>query len=356
MANNMKQVLLKKKIEGVIYDLYVKTSAALVQYDETTTVAAKLAAVDAVANKAKADLATLMGTDGSTSISAMIDEKVNALKTALTNEADATSLAGKIKANATAVAAAKKAADDEATRAKGAEKTLTDGLAAANTKLTTLIGTDASKSARTIAAEEIAKQLIPENASESLDSLKEIAAWIQSHPGEASAMNAKITALETKTGTIDDKSADLVTYVKNQVAAEKTRATAAEGANATAAAAASTAAGKAQTAADAAKKAADDEATRAKAAEKTLTDNLAGLTTKVGAIPTTGTGANAASVVAYAAALAADAKKAATDEATRATAAEGALTTKVNARARFLVSASEPTDLTESDVWAQIIE
>lgn len=356
MANTMKQVLLKKKIEGVVYDLYVKTSAALVQYDDTTTVAAKVAAVEAVANKAKADLATLMGTDASKSISAMIDEKVNALKAALTNEADASSLAGKIKANAAAAAAAKSAADDEATRAKGAEKTLTDGLAAANTKLTTLIGGDASKSARTIAAEEIAKQLIPENASESLDSLKEIAAWIQSHPGEASAMNAKITALETKTGTIDDKSADLVTYVKNQVAAEKTRATAAEGANKTAAANAQTAANAAKTAADNAQKAADAEATRAKGAEKTLTDSLNGLKTKVGTIPTTGTGAGSATVVAYAAALAADAKKAATDEATRAKGVENGLTTKVNARARFLVSATEPADLTESDVWAQIIE
>ena len=353
---NMKQVLLKKKIEGVVYDLYVKTSAALVQYDETTTVAAKVAAVEAVANQAKADLATLMGADGSKSISAMIDEKVDALKTALTNEADATSLAGKIKANAAAAAAAKKAADDEATRAKGVEKTLTDGLSAANGKLTTLIGTDANKSARAIAAEEIAKQLIPENAGESLDTLQEIAAWIQDHPGEAAEMNKKITALETKTGTIDDKSADLVTYVKNQVAAEKTRATAAEGANATAAKNAQTAADGAKTAADNAQKAADAEATRAKAAEKTLTDNLDALTTKVGAIPTTGTGANAASVVAYAAALAADAKKAAADEASRATAAESALTTKVNARARFLVSATEPADLTESDVWAQIIE
>ena len=353
---NMKQVLLKKKIDGVIYDLYVKTSAALVQYDETTTVATKVAAVEAVANQAKADLATLMGADGSKSISAMIDEKVDALKTALTNEADATSLAGKIKANAAAAAAAKTAADDEVTRAKAAEKTLTDDLAAANGKLTTLIGTDANKSARAIAAEEIAKQLIPENAGESLDTLQEIAAWIQDHPGEAAEMNKKITALETKTGTIDDKSADLVTYVKNQVAAEKTRATAAEGANATAAKNAQTAADGAKTAADNAQKAADAEATRAKAAEKTLTDNLGALTTKVGAIPTTGTGANAASVVAYAAALAADAKKAATDEASRATAAESALTTKVNARARFLVSAEEPADLTESDVWAQIIE
>ena len=353
---NMKQVLLKKKIEGVIYDLYVKTAANLVAYDETTTVADKVAAVEAVANQAKADLATLMGADGSKSISAMIDEKVDALKTALTNEADATSLAGKIKANATAVAAAQNAADNEATRAKAAEKTLTDDLSAANGKLTTLIGTDANKSARAIAAEEIAKQLIPENAGEALDTLQEIAAWIQEHPGEAAEMNKKITALETKTGTIDDDSADLVTYIKNAVKAETDRATTAEGANATAAAAASTAAGKAQTAADNAQKAADAEATRAKAAEKTLTDDLGSLKTKVGDIPTTGVGANSATIVALAQALAADAKKAATDEATRAKAAEGSLQTAVNARARFLVSATEPADLTESDVWAQIIE
>lgn len=48
----------------------------------------------------------------------------------------------------------------------------------ANGKLTTLIGADAGKSARTIANEELATQLIPESAKESLDTLAEIAAWI----------------------------------------------------------------------------------------------------------------------------------------------------------------------------------
>lgn len=66
-------------------------------------------------------------------------------------------------------------------------------------KVTTLIGDDASKSVRTIANEELAARLIAANADESLDTLQEIAAWIQSHPQDAATMNSKISALETKT-------------------------------------------------------------------------------------------------------------------------------------------------------------
>ena len=67
-------------------------------------------------------------------------------------------------------------------------------------KLTTLIGSDADKSVRTIANEELAAQLIPETAKDSLDTLQEIAAWIQAHPDDASAMNTRITSLETLVG------------------------------------------------------------------------------------------------------------------------------------------------------------
>ena len=65
-------------------------------------------------------------------------------------------------------------------------------------KVDTLVGEDAGKSARTIANEELAKQLIPANAQESLDTLKEIADWIQAHPSEVTEMNSKIIALESK--------------------------------------------------------------------------------------------------------------------------------------------------------------
>ena len=66
-----------------------------------------------------------------------------------------------------------------------------NGKAEAST-LDTLIGSDTGKSARTIANEELAAQLVPANAQEALDTLQEIAAWIQSHPAEAAAMNAKL--------------------------------------------------------------------------------------------------------------------------------------------------------------------
>ena len=75
------------------------------------------------------------------------------------------------------------------------------------TKLTTLIGADANKSVREIANAELAAQLIPEGAKESLDTLQEIAAWIQSHPDSASEMNKKIGDLE---GIVGDASNGLV--------------------------------------------------------------------------------------------------------------------------------------------------
>ena len=93
-------------------------------------------------------------------------------------------------------------------------------------KVTTLIVSDTSKSVRAIANEELAAQLITANANESLDTLQEIAAWIQSHPGDASAMSAAITALQTKTelGTYDDNGtptqyATVKAYVEGYVGA-----------------------------------------------------------------------------------------------------------------------------------------
>jgi len=69
---------------------------------------------------------------------------------------------------------------------------------ASKSAVDTLIGSDTGKSARTIANEELATQLIPANAAEALNTLQEIAAWIQAHPGDASTMNAAITALQNK--------------------------------------------------------------------------------------------------------------------------------------------------------------
>lgn len=68
------------------------------------------------------------------------------------------------------------------------------------TEVATLVGNDTSKSVRTIANEELAKQLIAEGAAESLNTLQEIAAWIQQHPKDAAEMNTHITNLQTQVG------------------------------------------------------------------------------------------------------------------------------------------------------------
>lgn len=84
----------------------------------------------------------------------------------------------------------------------------------AETKLATLIGTDAEKSVRTIANEELAAKLITADAQEALDTLEEIAAWIQEHPGDAATMNQKITALETVVGKAAEGETEATGLVK----------------------------------------------------------------------------------------------------------------------------------------------
>lgn len=74
---------------------------------------------------------------------------------------------------------------------------------AAKSDVATLVGADSGKSARTIVAEELAVQLIPATAQEAMNSLAEIAAWIQAHPNDAAAMNAAIVALQNKLDTGD---------------------------------------------------------------------------------------------------------------------------------------------------------
>ena len=164
--------------------------------DETTAGSVKKAVKDA-SDTINAKIGTVA--EGKTVVQMIEDAK-----TASTY--DDTEIRGLIQDNADAIEAHKTAIDN---------------------KVTTLVGTDTDKSVRTIANEELAAQLIPENAKESLNTLEEIAAWIQSHPDDASAMNAAITALQTLVGTIPEgaTATDIVNYIKELVEAEKTRAT-----------------------------------------------------------------------------------------------------------------------------------
>ena len=100
-------------------------------------------------------------------------------------------------------------------KAEASDLTTLDG------KVSTLIGSDTSKSVRTIANEELAAQLIPDDAKAALDTLQEIAAWIQAHPDDAAAMNSAIGNLEDYVGTIPQgaTSTDVVSYINEVVAA-----------------------------------------------------------------------------------------------------------------------------------------
>lgn len=86
-------------------------------------------------------------------------------------------------------------------------------------QVATLVGEDTDKSVRTVANEELAKQLIPEGAKEALNELQEIAAWIQSHPDDASAMNVAITALQNKLAGIGEGEGTVKKYVDDAIAA-----------------------------------------------------------------------------------------------------------------------------------------
>lgn len=85
-----------------------------------------------------------------------------------------------------------------------------------------LIGTDTGKSARTIANEELTKQLIPEGAQESLDTLTEIARWIQDHPDDAAAMNtaiAKLNEIAAGIGGEEDDYATVMAAIEGKITA-----------------------------------------------------------------------------------------------------------------------------------------
>ena len=84
---------------------------------------------------------------------------------------------------------------------------------AAKADVDDLIGSDTGKSVRTIANEELAAQLIPEGAQESLDTLTEIANWIQEHPDDASAMNTAITKLNSIVAGIGGEEDDYATVI-----------------------------------------------------------------------------------------------------------------------------------------------
>ena len=226
----------------------------------TVSAAAQTADGKAVAAQNDVDaLETLVGTLPSGTSAKSVVDYVNLKTSGIATDAALGELQSQLSATQSEVSTIKgdylKAADKteldgkitaEANRAKGVESGLESRLAAVEADylveadktelqgnidtvsgvVNTLVGTDTSKSVRTIANEELAAQLIPENASESLNTLQEIAAWIQNHPGDASAMNKAIDDLKTLVGTLPEgvTASTVVGYIQEAVGAEKSRA------------------------------------------------------------------------------------------------------------------------------------
>ena len=226
MANTARMAILRAKIDGAVADLMLKSNVENVYYNDSTTLASHLTTL-----AAKADLQTLQNTvnalgalskkdkvsidDLETALANLINGKAEA--SALTEEIARAKAAEEAAAGAAATAqSAAEAAQAAADKAQGDVDAVTGRMDTAEGKITKLIGDDADKSVRTIANEELAAQLIGENAQESLDTLAEIAAWIQAHPGDASAMNAAITALQNKVDTGDK---NVSVYVSDAIAA-----------------------------------------------------------------------------------------------------------------------------------------
>ena len=219
-------------LDGVTYDpatrklTFTKTTTFTTASDVDSQIAAKVgelkigeetfATVKAYVDKKTDGIATDAALETLTGRVAAAEGKIDKLN------GDATTEGSVAKTVGDAIDALDLANTYEAKGTKDADiKAAKDAADAAQADVDTLVGTDTGKSARTIANEELAKQLIPENANESLDTLAEIAAWIQAHPDDASAMNAAITKLQAILAGIggDDEKATVVAYVTDAIAA-----------------------------------------------------------------------------------------------------------------------------------------
>lgn len=212
-----------------------------------TNFATQVAVID-IPNDTAA-ITALQNLVGDTAVTTQITNAIAALKLADTYEAkgtaatEAAKVLGSESDDATkdtvyGAKAAAKAAQDDADALAAKVGTVADGKTvtqmiddaktaatyddtALKTRVATLEGSDAGKSARAIAAEETAK--IVAGADTAYDTLKEVSDWISSHKTDAASMNSAILALEAIVDGIggDGEKATVVEYVADAIAALK---------------------------------------------------------------------------------------------------------------------------------------
>lgn len=210
MANTAKNAILRAKLAGVLTDLMPKTITDNVYVNDTTTLTAYLATLATNAN-----LETLQNAVDALGALAQKDKVSQSdLDDALAELIDAK--------------ASNQDLQREIARSQEIDSQHTDAIAELTTNvgintnvINILVGEDSGKSVRTIANEELAAQLIGDDAKDSLDTLEEIAAWIQAHPDDASAMNAAITALQAQLNGIDAGNGTVKKYIDDAITALK---------------------------------------------------------------------------------------------------------------------------------------
>lgn len=169
-------------LQGQVNNLISKIGTPAAGEDAATGLYKDIADVLAIANKGVTNAATAQ------TAAEKAQSDVNALKTTVGAD-DTAGLRKRIKANETAIG--------------------------------TLQGLDTNKSARTIAAEEVAK--VVNGAPESFDTLKELSDWISTHGTDATAMNTAITKLQGIVAGIggENEKATVVAYVTDAITALK---------------------------------------------------------------------------------------------------------------------------------------
>lgn len=348
----MKDAILKKKIGEVIYELMVKTTTTNVMVDDTTTLAEKLTTMLADIKDSKDKLAVLLGDEAATSITGQIQTAVQDAVDALTNEDDASSLAGKIKTINVSLAAI----NDSSTGILATAKKYTDDqIGLSGTAYSTVKAyVDAVKSDinASIAGAFHFKGSVNYVSELPTEGVSTGDVYQVKYAGESGTVELNGEFAYNGTEFVELGSMiDLSAYYTAQQTIEAI--------NTAKAAAIETAAADATSKADAAKTAAIEAA----AADATSKADAA----KTAAIQAAAADATSKADAAKAAAI----EAAATDATAKANAAQAAAEqTAANAlneyktandavvaqKARFIVSATQPEDLTEADVWAQIVE
>lgn len=361
-----KDAILKKKIGNVIYDLMVKTTVAMVQYDSSTTLASYLTTLASTVSASASTLADLTGDDTSKNIAGMIAAAIAELE----DGTDPTSFESRIAANASAIAAI----NDATTGILATAEAYTDsGLGLAGTGYSTAkayadyVGSTVQQALAAAFKFKGAVDYVSDlPTSSSTPAPAEGDVYQVRYRGSSgtSPLNAEYAYDGTnwvELGSVIDLSA--YHTATEELAVTKQQIANAMGITVAQLEAGTTTASQISTAITAEKNA---------STSGTLAYDIAAINTKIGTVPSSVGDVTTATVVAYVDAKAAAAQAAAESTASSALSAaiqnerddtvSGTLASRIASVesdvagvGRFLVQATQPADLTEKDLWAQLV-